>query len=104
MRIKKDDTVKVVSGNDRGKVGKVLVVFPDNGRVIVEGVNIIKRHTRPSQRNRKGGIISKEAPIHISNVMYYDSKAGTTTKIGSRVLKDGKRVRISKKSGEMIDS
>ncbi|MCP4632877.1 MAG: 50S ribosomal protein L24 [candidate division Zixibacteria bacterium] len=104
MRIKKNDTVKIVAGNDRGKIGKVLVVFPEKDRVIVEGVNIIKRHTRPSQRNRKGGIISKEAPVHISNMMYYDSKAGITTKIGSRVLKDGKRVRISKKSGEMIDS
>ena len=103
MRIKKNDTVKVIAGNDRGKTGKVLVVFPKEQRVIIEGVNIIKRHTRPSQRNRKGGIISKEAPVHISNLMYYDTKAGAISKLGTRRLKDGKRVRISKKSGEMIE-
>ncbi|MBD3168252.1 MAG: 50S ribosomal protein L24 [candidate division Zixibacteria bacterium] len=103
MRIKKEDTVKVISGNDKGKTGKVLKVFPHENRVIVEGVNIIKRHTRPSQRNRKGGIISKEAPVHVSNVMFYEEKAGSTTKLGTRLLNDGRRVRISKKTGEILE-
>ena len=103
MRIKKDDTVKVVSGNDKGKIGKVLKVFPNENRVIVEGVNIIKRHTRPTQRNRKGGIISKEAPVHVSNVMYYEDKTGARTKLGTRTLNDGRKVRISRKSGEILE-
>lgn len=103
MKIKKNDTVKVISGNDRGKVGKVLVVFPEKNRLIVEGVNMIKRHTRPTQRNRKGGIISKEAPINASNVMYYDTKAGAVTKLGYRELTTGRRVRFSKKSGEVLE-
>ncbi|MBD3232385.1 MAG: 50S ribosomal protein L24 [candidate division Zixibacteria bacterium] len=102
MRIKKGDNVKVVAGNDKGKIGKVLVVYPERNRVIVEGVNLIKRHTRPTTRNRKGGIIQKEAPISASNVMYYDTVNNHVCKIGMRKLADGKRVRINKKSGEVI--
>jgi large subunit ribosomal protein L24 len=102
IRIKKDDTVKVIAGNDRGKTGKVLVVFPEEKRVIVEGVNIIKRHTRPSQRNRKGGIITKEAPVYVSNIMHICNKCGVPSKLSSRRLADGKKVRICKKCGEIV--
>ncbi|MBO8131452.1 MAG: 50S ribosomal protein L24 [Candidatus Marinimicrobia bacterium] len=102
LKIKKGDMVMVISGDDRGKVGKVLKVFPKKNRVIVEGVNFIKRHTRPSQKNPQGGIIEKEAPIHISNVMLYHD--GNPTKVGFKILKDGRKVRYSKKTGEVIDT
>ena len=102
MRIKKEDNVRVISGNDRGKTGKVLVVFPEQRRIIVEGVNMIKRHTRPNQRNRKGGIVSKEAPIDVSNVMYVCGRCDSLSKLGSRALEDQRRVRICKKCGEII--
>lgn len=101
LKIKKGDTVIVISGDDKGKIGKVLKVFPKKQRVIVEGVNFIKRHTRPSQKNPQGGIIEKEAPIHISNVMLWFNNE--RTKVGFKVLKDGKKVRYSKKTGEVID-
>jgi len=102
MRIKKGDSVKVISGNDRGKTGKVLIVFPEKKRVIIEGVNMIKRHTRPSSRNRKGGIITKEAPIVVSNVMYVCKRCDSLAKLGSRYLEDGSKVRICKKCGGII--
>jgi large subunit ribosomal protein L24 len=102
MRILKNDTVEVIAGNHRGKRGKVLKVFPTENRVIVEGVNLIKRHTRPSQANPQGGIVEKEAAIHVSNVMVIDSKTNEPTRIGMQVLADGKRARVGKKSGEMI--
>jgi large subunit ribosomal protein L24 len=105
MKIRKHDQVVVVSGNARGKRGKVLKVFLDRQRVIVEGVNIIKRHTRPSQRNPQGGIIQREAPIHVSNVMLIDPKTNEPTRVGTKVLMDPttnkkQRVRVSKSSGE----
>jgi len=105
MKIRKNDNVIVIAGNPRGKTGKVLKVFPDKDRVIVEGVNIIKRHTRPSQRNPQGGIIQKEAPIHVSNVMLLDPKTNQPTRVGTKVIKDettGKksRVRVAKATGE----
>lgn len=105
MKIRKNDMVMVIAGNARGKTGKVLKVFSDRDRVIVEGVNIIKRHTRPSQRNPQGGIIQKEAPIHISNVMLLDPKTNEPTRVGTKLIVDpatGKksRVRVSKASGE----
>ncbi len=95
MKIRKNDTVKVIAGNYkyRGKVGKVLKVYPDTNRIIVEGVNIIKRHTRPTQKLPQGGIIEKEAPIHVSNVMYYSTKFNTTTRVGYKYLEDGTKVR-----------
>ncbi len=107
LKIKKNDNVIVIAGNEKGKTGKVLKVFPKKQRVIVEGVNIIKRHTRPSQKNPQGGIIKKEAPIHISNVMLLDPKTNERTRVGSKIILDentGKKkiVRVSKKSGEMI--
>lgn len=95
MKIRKNDTIKVMSGSykDKGKIGKVLKVYPDKDRIIVEGVNIIKRHTRPNQKNQQGGIVEKEAPIHVSNVMYYSNKFSTTTRIGYKYLEDGSKVR-----------
>jgi large subunit ribosomal protein L24 len=102
-RIVKGDEVLVIAGNDRGKTGKVLAIFPDRQRVIVEGVNFIKRHTRPSQSNPQGGIVEREAPIHVSNVMPYDSAAGRGTRVRSRELSDGKRVRESVASGEVLE-
>ncbi|NLT52015.1 MAG: 50S ribosomal protein L24 [Ignavibacteria bacterium] len=107
MKIRKDDTVKVVSGNSKGKTGKVLKVFPKTNRVIVEGVNIRKRHTKPNQANPQGGIIEKEAAIEVSNVMILDRKKNEQTRIGAKIIIDDKtgkkkRERISKKSGEML--
>jgi large subunit ribosomal protein L24 len=102
MRIKKNDKVKVIAGNDRGKVGKVLKVYPATGKIIVEKVNLIKRHSRPSQRSPQGGIIEKEGPIDVSNVMLICPKTDVPTRVGKEVLADGSRVRLSKKSGEML--
>ena len=107
MHIKKNDNVMVIAGNARGKTGKVLKVYPDRDRVIVEGVNIIKRHTRPNQRNPQGGIIQKEAPIHVSNVMLIDPKSNQVTRVGMKVTRDvttGKkrRMRVAKATGEMF--
>jgi large subunit ribosomal protein L24 len=96
--------VKILTGKYSGKTGKVLKVFPDKQRLIVEGVNIIKRHTKPSQKNQKGGIIEKESSIHVSNVMVIDPKTNEPTRIGYKFLEDGTKVRISKKSGEMLRS
>ncbi len=103
MRIKKGDTVRVVSGNDKGKEGKVLKVFPKADRVIVEKINLIKRHQRPSQTNPQGGIVEKEAPIHASNVMLVCPSKKEPTRIGKEILSDGSRARVSKKSGEMLN-
>ncbi|HPC35859.1 MAG TPA: 50S ribosomal protein L24 [Candidatus Marinimicrobia bacterium] len=102
LHIRKNDTVMVITGESKGKIGKVLKVFPDKERVIVEGVNFIKRHTRPNQQNPQGGIIEKEAPIHISNVKLVH--AGQATKVGYRTLKDGKKVRVARETGEIIDA
>lgn len=104
MHIVKNDVVKVLTGKYSGKTGKVLKVFPDQQRLIVEGVNIIKRHTKPSQKNQKGGIIEKESSIHISNVMVIDPKTNEPTRIGYKFIEDGSKVRVSKKSGEMLRS
>lgn len=103
MRLKKNDTVRVIAGEDKGKEGKILKVFPDKGRIIVEKVNLIKRHTRPSKSLPQGGIIEKEAPINATNVMLVCPKTGKPTRIGSQVLSDGSRARVSRKSGEMIN-
>ncbi len=103
MKVRKGDLVKVISGNDRGKTGKILKVFPDTGRVIIEGVNLIKRHSRPTQKNRKGGIVEKEGSINASNVMYYDGRSNTVARLGHRVLADNKKVRINKKTGEIVE-
>ena len=102
-RIVKGDTVLVVSGEDRGKTGRVIKVLHEKQRVLVEGVNFVKRHTRPTQQNPQGGINEREAAIHISNVVLFDQKAGRGTRIRSRVLSDGSRVRESVASGEVLE-
>jgi large subunit ribosomal protein L24 len=107
MKIRKNDNVIVVAGNDRGKTGKVLKVIPKKNRVIVEGINIRKRHTKPSQTNPQGGILEKESPINASNVMLLDPKTSEPTRIGSQIILDEKtgkkkRTRVSKASGEMV--
>lgn len=107
MKIRKNDMVMVVAGNDRGKTGKVLKVFPKKSRVIVEGINLRKRHTKPNQKNPQGGILEKEAPVHVSNVMILDPKSNEPTRVGSRIIldeKNGKKkiARVAKASGEMI--
>ena len=103
MRIRKNDNVRVISGNDKGKEGKVLKVFPVSGKIIVEKVNMIKRHTRASKELPQGGIIEKEGPINVTNVMLVCPNTGKPTRIGKDVLSDGSRARVSKKSGEMLN-
>ena len=104
MSIRKNDQVIVRAGKDRGKKGRVLAVVPDKNRVVVEGVNLIKRHTRPNpQKNIKGGIVEREAAIHASNVMLVDPDTNEATRIGKKVLSDGTRVRIGRKSGAVVD-
>jgi large subunit ribosomal protein L24 len=107
MKVRKNDNIIVISGNSRGKTGKVLKVFPETSRIIVEGVNIMKRHTRPNQKNPQGGIVQREAPIHISNVMLLDPKTNEPTRVGTKEVRDEltgkkKRMRVSKSSGEMF--
>jgi|SRR5690625_86711 len=103
LHIKKGDMVAVISGNDKNlsHPRKVLEVLPEQNRVLVEGVNIRTRHTKPNAQNTKGGIVRQEAPVHISNLMLWDSKSESPTRI-SREERDGKKVRIAKKSGEVI--
>jgi large subunit ribosomal protein L24 len=101
--VRKGDTVMVIAGKERGKKGKVLRVLPDKGRVIVERINMIKRHQRPTQKLRQGGIIEREGPLALSNVMIVDPRTDKPTRIGVMTLADGKKVRLARKSGEMID-
>lgn len=104
MRLKKDDKVKVVTGKDKGKIGKVIKIDRDHGRVLVENINIIKRHSRPSAQNRQGGIIEREAFVHISNVMLMCSKCMEPVRVGAKVLEDGKKVRVCKRCSEILDA
>jgi large subunit ribosomal protein L24 len=101
MKIRKGDTVQIISGADAGKVGRVIKAYLDRDRILVEGINIVKKHTRPSQDNPQGGIIEKEASIHVSNTLLM--AGGKPTKIGYKILEDGKKVRVAKKTGEVID-
>ncbi len=103
MHVKKGDLVVVISGKYRGKRGKVLRVLSKTGRVVVEGVNVVKRHTKPSPKNPQGGILEREAPIHASKVMLVDPETKDPTRVGVRVLGDGRRVRYAKRSGEVLD-
>ena len=101
LKIKKGDTVYVNAGNDKGKTGKVLSVLKDEDRVIVEGVNIVSKHTKPNSKQPQGGIIKQEAAIHISNVNLIDPASSKPTRVGFKV-EDGKKVRVAKKSGQEI--
>ena len=104
IRIRKNDLVEVITGRDKGKRGKVLVVHPEKGRLLVQGVNFIKRHTKPNpQRNIKGGIAEREASIHVSNVMIVSPDDDKRTRIGSKLLPDGRKARIGRRSGEVLD-
>ncbi len=102
--IKKNDTVVVISGKDRGKRGRVLEVAPRERRVLVEGVNVVKRHTRPNpQRNVKGGILTKESAVDISNVMLIDPDTDKPTRVGRKLLEDGRSTRVARRSGAVLD-
>lgn len=102
LHIKKGDNVIVITGNSKGQKGKVLEVNREDERAIVEGVNMVKKHTKPNAANPQGGIIEKEAPVHISNLMLVDPKSGKATRVGRRLGAEGKLVRFAKKSGEEI--
>lgn len=101
-KIKKGDTVVVLTGKDKGRKGNVLKVLTEENRVLVQGINIVQRHTRASQTNPQGGIINKEAAIHVSNVAHVDPKSGQATRVGFKIEGD-KKVRFAKKSGEVIN-
>lgn len=104
LHIKRDDQVKILAGKDRGKTGRVLRVLPSKDRAIVENINTLKRHTRPNpQRNIKGGVVEREAPIHVSNLMVVCGECGKPTRVGYSVLRDGKKVRICKRCDGTID-
>jgi large subunit ribosomal protein L24 len=102
-KIRKDDTVVVLAGKDKGKTGKVLKVLPKEERVLVEGVNLVKRHTKPDVANPQGGVIPKEASIHVSNVAIRDPKTGKPTRVGFKMNDKGVKVRVAKGSGVEID-
>ncbi|MBL8654842.1 MAG: 50S ribosomal protein L24 [Alphaproteobacteria bacterium] len=101
MKVRKDDEVAVLTGREKGKTGKIVKVFPDDETVLIQGVNMVKRHTRPTQ-GRPGGIVEKEAPIHVSNVALIDPKDRKPTKVGYKTV-DGRKLRFARRSGEMID-
>ena len=102
QKIRKGDKVVILTGKDKGRQGNVTRVFPTESRVLVEGLNLVQRHTRPSQTNPQGGIVNKEAPVHVSNVAHVDPKSGEPTRVGFRMDGD-KKVRFAKKSGEVIN-
>jgi large subunit ribosomal protein L24 len=101
--VRKGDTVMVVAGKERGKRGKVLRVLRDKGRVVIEHINMIKKHQRPTQKLRQGGIIEREGAIHLSNVMLVDPQTDKPTRVGVRALADGRKARVARRSGEFID-
>lgn len=103
MKVRKDDTVVITAGKDKGKKGKVRRILPREDRVIVEGLNMVKRHSRTRGRARQAGIIELEAPVHISNVMLFCNKCGKPTRVGFRFLDDGTKVRVCRNCSEMID-
>jgi large subunit ribosomal protein L24 len=104
LKIKKGDMVEVIAGKERSRRGRVLRIDRQRGRLVVEGVNMIKRHTRPNpSRNVKGGIVEREAPIHLSNVMVVSPESGKRTRVGTKVLEDGRKVRVAKVDGAILD-
>ena len=102
MKLRVGDTVQVVAGSDKGKTGEIIQILRKEDRVIVEGINMVTKHIKPSQADPEGGIVTREAPIHVSNVAYYDSKAKETVKVGYSI-EDGEKVRINKKTGKALD-
>ena len=102
LKIKKGDTVKVIAGKDKDKEGKVIAVNAKKNTVLVEGINMVTKATKPNAKNPQGGLVKMEAPIHVSNLQLLDPKSGKPTRVGYKVNEDGKKVRISKKSGEEI--
>ena len=105
MSIRKGDVVMVIAGKEKGKTGKVFRIDRPEQRVWVEKLNMVKRHQRPTGKQRQGGIVEKEASLHISNVMYYDEKSAKPTRLGMKVLnKEGKKIRVARKSGEAVDA
>ncbi|MDO9709984.1 50S ribosomal protein L24 [Paracraurococcus lichenis] len=103
-KIKKGDRVQVLTGRDKGKRGEVIAVMPTESRALVQGVNLVKRHQKPQGMNRPGGITEKEAPIHLSNLALIDPKSDKPARVGFRLLEDGKKVRVAKPSGEVLDA
>ncbi len=103
LSIKKNDTVVVIAGKEKGKRGRVLSVYPQKDRLLIEKINIIKKHMKPTRKQAQGGIIEKEASIHMSNVMLVCPKCSKPTRIGNSILQDGRKLRICKKCGEVID-
>ncbi len=103
FHIKKNDLVMVIAGKEKGKSGRVLRILPEKERVIVEKINFVKRHTRPHGRQRQGGILEKEAPLHLSNVMLLCEKCNKPVRIGYRIIEEGKKVRFCRKCGELFD-
>ena len=103
IRIKRNDQVRVITGPHKGAEGKVLAVFPDKNRLLVENVNVIRKSQRPTQENPRGGYREQEMPIHASNVMVLDPQSGEPTRIGMKFLDDGRKVRVSRKSGAQLD-
>ena len=103
MKLRVGDTVQVIAGSDKGKTGEVIQILRKENKVIVEGVNMVTKHIKPSQADPEGGIVTREAPIHASNVAYYDSKAKETVKIGYAFDEEGKKYRINKKTGKALD-
>ena len=101
--VRKGDSVIIIAGRERGKRGKVMRVFPAEGRLIVERLNMMKKHQKPTQKLRQGGIIEREAPLHLSNVMLVDPGSDKPTRVGVRMLTEGRKARIARKSGEIID-
>ncbi|MFZ5651331.1 MAG: 50S ribosomal protein L24 [Bacillota bacterium] len=102
VHVRKGDTVLVTTGKEKGKKGKIISVDPEKGRVIIDGINVVKRHTRPTQKMPQGGIIEKPAPVHSSNVMLFCTKCNSVTRIKKKVLGDGEKVRVCKKCGEVL--
>jgi large subunit ribosomal protein L24 len=103
LHVKKNDMVTIIAGKEKGKTGKILKVFPDSGRVIVESLNVVKRHTRPTRANAQGGIVEKEAALESSNVQLLCAACSKPTRTGFRILEDGKKVRFCKKCNEIVD-
>lgn len=104
LHVRRGDTVIVVAGKDKGREGEVIRVYPEEQRVLVRGVNVVKRHTKPSAQNPQGGVVAKEASIHVSNVMHRDPDSGKPTRMGYKIMKDGSKTRFAKKSGSTIEN